>query len=345
MSSTLSRLYGFAKGTKIESLENFTTEALAAAVRQDPRPLVIVLRDHGLLRYDQEPSEVNVETQVAVAGAGIVDLIVEARGRDWSNEIWVEVKVGAGESGMQLANYALWAAGRPLPPRIAVLASRPLPGHEDLPFIPWQAIWLAVPPIRASSPHWHDLKLFLEEIHVADEFGTPIVAREAASLLDAQALLRKTSRLLQITMDEGRGRWPNLGWPKTVNDLDEQLLWQLHRFGRIVAPVGTAARGVTICLGVVQHEASAGFDHPEPQLAVWIDQPPRQTELRRRLLAQAEVEQLTAAWIRRLQGWWALEAHQRLTAFATADAASAWLLDRMSELDASGVLRVLLSKS
>ncbi|MHB8960534.1 MAG: hypothetical protein ACYDAN_12995 [Candidatus Limnocylindrales bacterium] len=102
MPSTLARLFAYAKSSKSEALDNFTTEALASAIRDDFRPFVPVLVDAGLLRYDEEPRTVGVETQVAVTGAGIVDLDLVLEGEGWLAEVWIEVKVFAGESAEQL---------------------------------------------------------------------------------------------------------------------------------------------------------------------------------------------------------------------------------------------------
>ena len=325
-------------------MENFCTEALAAAAREEPWPLIGVLRDHQLITYAEVPTEVSIHTQVGVADAGIIDLIVELGGSGWTAEVWVEVKVGAGESGAQLTNYQHWVSARPSPPRLAILGPRPLPGHRDMRWIPWQAIWNAIGE-NVSGLYWSDLKSFLEEIHMADAFNAPIVAREAGALLDGQALLRKVSRLISQTVDDARPRWPQLGWPKSANDVDEQLLWQFYRHGRLACPVRTAARNVWVCIGTAQAEESADFRQAEPHLTVWIDQPPRQTDLRRRLLAEADRGHLPKMWTRRLQGWWPLFAHERLTAFADLSEARTWLLERAGELEASGILGLLSETS
>jgi hypothetical protein len=111
--STFGQLFRYARGSRHDALENFTTEAFAAASRENPKPLVRLLRDHSLIRGDFEPTDVAVQTQAHVKGAGIIDLIVELSGHSESAEVWLEVKIGAPESGMQIANYLQWIGSAP----------------------------------------------------------------------------------------------------------------------------------------------------------------------------------------------------------------------------------------
>ncbi len=91
-------------------LENFTTEALAAAVERDPGPLLRALpRDVADVGALLEARVGRVDTQVRVPG-GIVDLVVD---------LWIEVNAYAGLSGDQLHAYR--AAAK----RAAVCLARP----------------------------------------------------------------------------------------------------------------------------------------------------------------------------------------------------------------------------
>lgn len=121
MSSTFSRLFAYARSSLVDPKENFTTEALAALKRQDPSPFLRVLSDYGLLQGDDQPLEVAVQTQVPIRGAGTIDLLIELRGRDWTAEVWVEVKVDATERGVQLTNYqtSIGRSAQSRPPRLA----------------------------------------------------------------------------------------------------------------------------------------------------------------------------------------------------------------------------------
>ncbi len=177
---------------------------------------------------------------------------------------------------------------------------------------------------------------------MADDHDEPIFAREAAALLDAHALFRKASRIIELVTDLGRTRWPELGWPKSLGDADEQLLWQFKGWRRIVLPVKTSSP-VRIMFGVAQIDASAEFNQPEPHLAVWLDHSPMQTDLRRKLLAQADAGGLDSTWTLRVQGWWAVTAHKRLGAFGSHAEATDWLLAKLSELVAADLINAAAS--
>ncbi len=119
MTSSLTPLFRYARSSRSEALENFTTEVLAVAAREDPEPLLASLTERGLLRYDDVPTEVGVQTQVSIGGAGIIDLVLTLRGPGWTREIWAEVKVWAPESGFQLTNYKDWIAASDAQPHHA----------------------------------------------------------------------------------------------------------------------------------------------------------------------------------------------------------------------------------
>jgi hypothetical protein len=86
--STFGRLFTYARESKADALENFTTEALAAAIREDPRPIVHLLRGMLLLPSEGDPVEVLGSTQVGVPGAGILDLVIDIRYPGTTVEIW-----------------------------------------------------------------------------------------------------------------------------------------------------------------------------------------------------------------------------------------------------------------
>ncbi|MBK6919511.1 MAG: hypothetical protein IPH07_19110 [Deltaproteobacteria bacterium] len=100
MPSTLHRLFTFAKATRAEALENFTTEALAAAITDDPAPLVAALAHVPGLQIPPTTRLLRVDTQVPVDG-GTVDLVVAFD----TITYWFEVKAHGGLHGDQLATY------------------------------------------------------------------------------------------------------------------------------------------------------------------------------------------------------------------------------------------------
>jgi hypothetical protein len=77
MPSNLLNLFRYARTERADSTENFTTEALAACIRYDPRLLLEVLRARSWFAGSVKDVEVTPHTQVHVPGVGYIDLVVE----------------------------------------------------------------------------------------------------------------------------------------------------------------------------------------------------------------------------------------------------------------------------
>lgn len=150
--STFGRLFTYARESKADALENFTTEALAAAIREDPGPVVQLLRGMLLLPSEGDPVDVLPLTQVSVSGAGILDLVIDIRYPTTTVEFWIELKVMAGESGRQLDNYREHLATLPANdrPTLVTVARRPIRNPIEIPWKSWQSIWRA-----ADRPQRH----------------------------------------------------------------------------------------------------------------------------------------------------------------------------------------------
>jgi len=259
------------------------------------------------------------------------------------------VKVDAGESGQQIANYQAWIARstEDPPPTLVILSKKRLREYSVVPWISWQDVRHKA--TQSSSLYWQDLVHYLKEIHMADEYDEPISNVEAATLLDAHSLYRKASRLIWMVADarenlsDDRKRWSELGWPTKLEGVEQEVLRGFGWSGRFAFPLSTPRQPVQIFLGIVQVDESADFREPEAQVAVWVEHPQKRTSLRDELRAQAEAGGLGAHWKRRHQGWWALTAHQPLSSFADHEAAVAWILDRFAELEAAGILAYVSS--
>ena len=199
MTSTLYRLLKYAKGGPQETRENFTTEALRAAIREDPGPILRVLHTAGVLPASDEPPAVEAETQVRMQ-SGQLDLVLAVRARVWWREIWVEVKTGAAEHGEQLRNYLAAVATRDEPrPKLVLLGPWPISAPAEFRQIRWSEVVRAARHASATSRLWPELIQFLRETNMADDYDGPVTAREAGSLLDAHALLRKMRRAVRRT--------------------------------------------------------------------------------------------------------------------------------------------------
>lgn len=333
--STFGRLFTYARESKADALENFTTEALAAAIRADPGPVVQLLRGLLLLPSEGDPIDVLPSTQVGVPGAGILDLVIDIRYPTTTVEFWIELKVMAGESGRQIDNYrehlaTLPANGRPT---LVTVARRPIRNPVEIPWISWQSIWRAADRAPTSSTHWHDLRLFLEEIRMADEFDNPVSAREAASLGDAAGLFGKTRRLLAAVAAEANPRWPSFSWPTDERRIQRVMSTQFGRHGRLFVVAGEAYRAYLI-IGVTSIDGEA-------HVAFWVETREKAIEPRRRVITTADAAGLTADWQRDMGSWGGLHRYERLVGFATQADVVRWFIARFEELDAAGILALI----
>lgn len=347
MTSTLLRLLRYAKGGPQETRENFTTEALRAAIREDPSPLVRVLRTAGVLPAGDDVPEVEAETQVRIE-VGQLDLVVAARGTSWRQEVWVEVKTGAGEHDGQLQRYVDAAATRRVPrPRVVLLGPWPLTAPDEVRQIRWSDLVRVARAAARSSRAWSELTQFLRETHMADDYDGPVTAREAGSVLDAHTLLRKMRRLLRrtartLTEPGEKGEPPILPAGYAVpggQSANTLVSRQFADHGRFALPIDLGHRA-ELCVGVVQVDLPMGFDEADPQAMVWLQNDPRDSDLRSALLDRADAKGLDPAWQRSTQGWWALYRRERLAAFAELPHLQEWWVDRVRELAGADLLEL-----
>ncbi len=324
MTSTLSRLFAYAKTSQNDARENFTTEALAAAIRDDPAPMLTVLRKAGALRA--AVTLVNVFTQKAVPTAGIVDLALVFSD---SSEVWVEVKVDAGESGDQLNNYLAYLA-RDFPDgKLVTLAKYRLRGDVDA--LTWQDLRRAI--AGKASPYWRDFRTYLEEIHMADAYDEPLSNAELTALDSGHSLFRKVARILVPVAENARSVAPALAWPSDEDDV-------LRMGGRQFRAHGILGifRRARLRAGVSRGALSDGG---EARLGVWVWNNPKATDVRRQILARADETGLPAAWERDRVGWKGLGAYRRLTECADPKVAAAWLIEKLGELRQARILELL----
>jgi len=325
MASVLSRLYG-------RKEENFTTEALAAAIRSDPRPFLKALGEH------ETTSIFVVATQVPVQGnhgCGILDLVVEVGSLENRRRYWFEVKVNAGEHGDQIEKYLgvidnLPEEGRP---RLHILGPRPL--REDVQWISWQSVRHGIESTASVNSYWTDLKVFLEEIGMADSFSDPFTSVDLVALRPASSLLGKVARLLFPFAVQSRAIWAEANWPPTEKKIRTELGKFFGRDG-ILAMNSHTQYKAGVAAGVCSDENTG-----DALLRMWIWLKPSYLNERDRLWTQASRGSLDTTVWSRVAGWELLSASRRLCHFKDAEEATSWLLDRLRDLAQSGVLGIL----
>ena len=210
--STLGRLFTYSKDTLVVAQENFTTEALAAAISRDGAPMVRALGDLARRNrtFDRACPEARslsvdaieaVETQTflpevgAVAGEsgyGFLDLVLRLRG---GRQVWIEVKVGSPLREDQLEAYRDAARRRPDPPPAVIsLTSREAVREakvEGVAALDWNDLYASVRRRGVVTDRWADLLEFLEEQGVASERTMEITDQEAGSVRVAFRLFEK----------------------------------------------------------------------------------------------------------------------------------------------------------
>jgi hypothetical protein len=315
MPHTLQRLFTFAKATGACPLENFTTEALAAAIRSDGTPFLQVLG-----RADRTVQKVT--TQVQVRG-GVVDLELVL---DDGTVFWIEVKAHAGESGDQVERYRAAAKRDHRNPSLVMLCKRPL--RSDVPTLRWNHLRDAI----SSNAHlrWIDLKHFIEDNAMADDFDAPITPHEMAAAMAAHTLLAKVARLAR-ELFESSPHVQTIDFPRTAPNIARAIAQQFRDHRRCVV----ASRSYpTILFGLLPKDVGA-------EIAVWVEFRPTDFDRREEVFAVAEGGGLSDAWTRRREGWSRLLATRKLEGELAQDSAIKWLCERFEDLDESGVLQAI----
>jgi len=316
-------MFNLAKATGADARENFTTEALAAAIRLDPRPMIDALVTHGFKRFDTFEM---VSTQVDL-GCGVLDIVLTSP--VGHPVIWVEVKVHAGEHDGQLARYLdVIAKIKAAPkPRLVLLAPSQLSQDKRVVWLRWQALYDAIP--DGAGP-WSDFKLYLKEIGMADDSKTPVTATEAASIGPAHGFLGKVVQILIPAAKHANTLWQRSSWPEDPKDVRRMITSRFTRWPSFTVQHQTSYRcGATMG---VYHEAETN----DAWLGIWVWANPRYAVERDRILAVAD-KGLSKPWCRDPAQWELLGAYERLTRFDSQDPASRWLIERLDELKAVGM--------
>ena len=330
--SMFGRLFTYARAEGNRPIENFTTEALAAAIRVDPTPFREALARHGAIESARAIGPAVITTQEVIPGVGIVDLVVrEFEGPTIACEIWVEVKIWAGESGDQLARYSRHLARLhdDVQRILITIGPRPIEGSEGIPWIPWQTLRDCVGVGTDQNLVWRELSLFLEERNVADQSTDPISPREVSSLRDAHGLFVKASKILTAVNELGKEQWPEWGWGGK-DQVTQQILGQFQRQARMT--IFTTHHPVYLIVGYTDLYATG-----EAHLTVWVESDPKKPSIRSHILEAAEAGGLEANWVRHLDTWQALGHTHRAGTIEGVDATVAWFTARLEELNAAGV--------
>jgi hypothetical protein len=267
---------------------------------------------------------------------GYLDLMLQLELPPGPHEVWFEIKTGSPEGVGQLAFYRAVIdanADDGVERHLVALAPYAISRDQHHVFVSWQEVATAAR-MHATSPFWHDLVEFLEEIGMTEESTLPVTAREAAAVTDAHRLFTKTKAVLTRVNAWAREHitdWPDDAWWKD-GQIRGGMLRQFAEKGRFTLYDGTMFPAFLIW-GAVPREGEAWF-------AVWVEADPRRTEVRARLLQS--VEATLPDWQRPHGTWQVLAAERRATGFESEDELVSWFTARLQELQQAGVYRLAM---
>ncbi len=355
-----------------EPLEDFTTEAVAGAIRREPALLLAALAAAGAFNPDSvDGRAVAVITQYPMAPPGDSirpDLVLSWSAPFPGRELWIEVKVGAPLSGAsrpvepddpaglrlpttslnQLTRYAMaqgWAKSLDGVPRdLVLLAPADLRADgclaaeleaRSLPmpgFLSWRSLAMHIGQSVDAGVLWQELAAFLKEKHVVDDLAFPITSREAVSLPDAFRLFRKTRQLCELINAEGLRRHPGIPGG----------WWPRQSLPREVSDSFTKRGRIGISLtGGTRIKFFCGLDSEddgETKFVVMMRADPKYGALRAGAHKLAQDAGLASAgWVLAYEGRTLLAVRAHPSAFPTAEAAVEWIMGRCDDLERAGL--------
>lgn len=330
MTSTLLRLFRLAKAIGAQALENYTTEAFAAAVRADPGPLLVALRTRGIVNADAVEI---VETQVHIAGAGIIDLVARLVP---GPTLWIEAKVGAGESGDQLRRYVARIASMAATerPTLVILGPAMLTEDPTITWLPWQAVYDAIPTDGSTHAYWADLKRFLKDIDMADDSNDPMTAAEKCSLGAAHRMLTKMAKVLAQAGAKANEVWPGSNWPADPGAVRKQFGTRFPKGYGLTIEHKARYWPCGVSMGAYHDDAS-----DDGRLGIWIWCQPKRIVERERICGAADG--LTLSWERDPASWELVGAQKKLAEFAGHAEHTEWLAGHLDDLKQAGLLTLL----
>jgi hypothetical protein len=336
--SRLSRLYTYSKDRAFDAQENFTIEALAMAIDDDPGPMVDALKRLNAQEASrvgltvQKGRTIRPSTQVVLEGEGRLDLVLEARERGGIiGAVWVEVKIGAPESGNQLDAYRRCIAAADYEVWLVTLAPEAL--RDDVDHLSWNELYRSARHPRNPQRSWRDLLAFLEEQNVSNDALGPISDAEAASLEPAHRLAQKVSEVVKVIHRE----LPNI----FGKEIGAKLTWSKE--GELMHFIGATFRGKGDLWGAgnaLRYGLTAQEGRAYWTIAVQPERRHKKSEGKARKMA-AEAH-FSVEWERPASGLSILVARTRATAIDSHEAAVDWFRSRLRELAESRVLDVLV---
>jgi hypothetical protein len=323
-------------------IEDFLTEALAAATNRDSRPLIAALQTQpGLARTLNGHNRVKAETQVSLKGAGRLDLVIEPAS---GAQVWIEVKAFAGEHGNQLRTYARQAK-RIRPNAKLVLLARPgvMPSIK-IPKISWGTLLSAVGNCHKPSDLWLELCEFIKEKDLGSDLSWPLTKVEAKRL--------KTKEINDPTVVKAIRKLKNFATQiEEILSVSFPRQWyaNIEKVSFIENQVQSLGRVVYQFEAVERKPRSTSKD---PYIMVWagFEENVLKVGVEGRKNVDIKIE-LSASFSKLVACGWVQEQKNILAVgtkklgFATEERAIHWVLDKFGELQNTGAYTLIQAAS
>jgi hypothetical protein len=328
--------------------ENFSTEAIALAIRVDPRPFVRVLRsvlgDGVLPEVNRVECTTEFPLEYGSKDGGRIDLVLVFHTPVGRREFWIEAKIDAPEQPDQLKRYLTRALELTPSPKVLQLGGwTKLFSRVD--WITWQQVRDG---IRVSdSAIWLDFQAYLEENLMADDFNDPISSDEVDSIAPATRMLHKTARLIRaatqrIAVETGKdwitdieGKSQAAKEPYWVERaLRTQLSARFREGGELCVAAWEKGSSTWTELGWFR-------DGAELKFGVRVKVEPSKPVIRQRVSGIADQVPLGGIWLRSEDGPIVLGAYSTVAAVLALDDPAEWLVDRYRELNDAGLLTLV----
>jgi hypothetical protein len=332
--SDLGRLFRLSLAAP-KPLENFTTEALAIAIGHDDRPMRHALRavdpsyeeEDGraaLAPFDFASADfgtVTAKTQTTLwpgpeLTLGYLDLILDCiDAQQRRSTIWVEVKVDAGESGVQIANYKRHAALRSPSPVVITLGRMRI--SRSAPALKWSAVVDAIASVPNAHHAWLSLRAFLGDERIA----SPTIPKEPVGNAGAHIdIIVKVNGLL-------RSLWPGTS-----------LIWTDKRLRGMLQAAFDERRDLVASGGPVRYGLMPGSEGWEWCLAVTAKNYENVRLEPWQIRQDAEVGGLPQDWLRHTDRPEVLERRAALKELKFHDEIMEWFNTGLEQLRGANIL-------
>lgn len=356
VTSLFSSLLTYAKDARYGAVENYTTEALAGAIRLSPEPFLAWLSSGAEPLVAPDCTYVLVETQCDEP-EGTVDLVLDIEESGTRRRLLFELKVDAGQTGNQLERYSRLAArwrseGIPCTGPVVLGPTVLDPSYRHF---SWHSLRRHLDTAARSDLLWQEFSRFLNDRRLSDLYDDSMTAHEITALGPAHLLLGKMTRVLHDTLTalraEGGNRKVFADWyparEQGGSSVREQLAQQFARHCRLATYPrrGSLEPVLMVFLGAWPSDR----DSTQTRFGIWIETHPREHVIRNRVLDEARARDLASAgWsLQAMDDWKFMGASVPLASLGDAsgvsnDAARTYLIERIAQLEDCGMLGVIL---